>query len=873
MTGDYTKVPLRPSDRWTGARMQQGRVLLDHDWNLNLDAAARRARETVRDAIGWAGVVAGSTAFQVSVTTTGDLDLDLEPGHFWLDGLEAFAPAAFTYSGQDAIAALPETGTVLVYLDVFEEHVQPAEDPSELVDPALGTIDTTGRTRVGFRVRVAPTGAATCAAAWAALETVAGSTGLLSVARGTIGTPDPCAPPGDPLAQIPDGLLRVEVLDGGTEATARFAWSYENGSCAVPVVQMPSGNTVQLAPSNLNFGQGDLVEISYLARRTDRVDNGALYLVDDVTPGAGGDTLTLHTAVTLPPPTPPATVLDGLCARRWNGEVVGAAAATNALWAGQDMGVTFTAGSGDYVVSDWWGARLRSESGNGIEERVAASPDGTGHSFAPLALVDLGARTVLSDCRPTFTSLVDLDFSVGACTVSVKPGDDLQAAIDSLPPGGGELCLAAGVYALDTPVRITGRERIVINGAGPASVIVAQQNEAAVVFDSCEDVEVRDVSVQGGSDPDGSGDPDLDGALTFLSCLGVVVKDCALSCPDLAARTQTCLTVRSATGGRASDSIRIERNQLTVGAWQTGILVVDAATQTISDNTVQLSRLVGKASVGFSNPTVGTELARRLRAGLRAKAGAGVTRVTATGSEDHLYVVRGSDAETIAREFADKTTAAKIRRAGGAEKAVLRFARTAGQGKQLAQASEPLRAIVGDVVATVRAVGQGIVVAGTNVGTVRIDSNLVESAVQGIHLGVSDATLKLQQSMDTVVVTGNIVHSLVPAEYSQDRHGVFVGNSRSTHILDTIATLRRLGSVPAGATPTSVEGIRVYGVLGPYLCIRESSLAAFDVGVRVVALPAVPQSRMWLVAETFADGASIVVDAPAAAVAQQRNPT
>jgi hypothetical protein len=852
--------------------MQQGRVLLDDDWNLNLDAAARRARDAVRDAIGWAGVVAGSTAFQVSVTTTGDLDLDLEPGHFWVDGLEAFAPAAFTYSGQDAIAALPTSGTVLVYLDVFEEHVQPAEDPSELVDPALGTIDTTGRTRIGYRVRVSPTDAAKCSAAWAALAAVPGSTGALSVARGSTGTPDPCAPPGDPLAQIADGLLRVEVLDGGTEATARFAWSYENGSCAVPVVQMPSANTVQLAPSNLHFGAGDLVEISYLARRADRSDNGALYVVDDVTAGAGGDTLTLHTAVTLPPPTPPATILDGLCARRWDGEVVGAAAATNASWDGQDMGITFTADAGNYVPGDWWGERLRSESGSGIEERTDASPDGTAHSFAPLALVDLDTRTVVSDCRPTFISLVDLDFSVGACTVSVKPGDDLQAAVDSLPPGGGELCLAAGVYSLDAPVKITGREGIVINGAGPASIIVADQSEAAIVFDTCDDVEVRDVTVQGGTTPDGGGDPDLDGALTFLSCLGVLVKDCALSCPDLAARAQTCLTVRSAEGGRASDSIRIERNQLAVGAWQAGILVVDTLTQTISDNTVQLSRVVGKASVGV-NPTIGTELTKRLRAGLRAKAGAGVTRVTATGSDEPLYVVKGSDAETIAREFADKTTAAKIRRAGGVQKAVLRFARNVGHGKQLAEVSEPLRAMVGDVVLQMRAVGQGIVVAGTNVGTVRVASNFVESAVQGIHLGVSDGTLKLQQSMDTVMVTGNIVHSLVPAEYAQDRHGVFVGNSRSTHILDTVATLRRLGSVPTGGTPTSVEGIRVYGVLGPYLCIRESSLAAFDVGVRVVALPAVPQSRMWLVAETFADGASIVVDAPAAVVAQQRNPT
>src|SRR5437868_3600917 len=98
MTGDYTKVPLRASDRWTGARMQQGRVLLDHDWNLNLDAAAHLTRDAVRDAIGWAGVVAGSTAFQVSVTTAGALELDVAPGHFWVDGLEAFAPQPFAYS-------------------------------------------------------------------------------------------------------------------------------------------------------------------------------------------------------------------------------------------------------------------------------------------------------------------------------------------------------------------------------------------------------------------------------------------------------------------------------------------------------------------------------------------------------------------------------------------------------------------------------------------------------------------------------------------------------------------------------------------------------------------------------------------------------
>jgi len=56
MTGDFTSVPLRATDRWTAARMQQGRVLLDTDWNLNLDGPARDERQLALDAIGPAGV-------------------------------------------------------------------------------------------------------------------------------------------------------------------------------------------------------------------------------------------------------------------------------------------------------------------------------------------------------------------------------------------------------------------------------------------------------------------------------------------------------------------------------------------------------------------------------------------------------------------------------------------------------------------------------------------------------------------------------------------------------------------------------------------------------------------------------------------------
>ena len=52
-----------------------------------------------------------------------------------------------------------------MWLDVFDEHVQPAEDPAELVDPALAPIDSAARTRVGWRVRAHATSTTSCTAA------------------------------------------------------------------------------------------------------------------------------------------------------------------------------------------------------------------------------------------------------------------------------------------------------------------------------------------------------------------------------------------------------------------------------------------------------------------------------------------------------------------------------------------------------------------------------------------------------------------------------------------------------------------------------------------------------------------------------------
>jgi hypothetical protein len=482
VTGDFTSVPLRASDQWTGARLQQGRVLLDGDWNLNLDAAARDRQQLALDAIGPAGVPQGSTGFEISFASNGTLQIGA--GSMWVGGLHAVNPTTLAYSAQEGIAALPGGGTALLYLDAFIQEIQAAEDPGDLLDPALDGVDTTTRTRVSWRVRAVPVNAASCADAASALPADLISSGRLDVAlTAPAGQADPCAPPDDPRGKLPDGLLRVEVLDTGTETTARFAWSYENGAAAVAATGV-AGDVVTLAPSpSTAFFPNDLVEVSTLQRRADRLDaSPLLFTVNQVDPGPAGSVVTL-TPVNPGGGTPPITgVPSGLCLRRWDGQVVGAPAPVTATLAGTDVGVTFSARPGTYLAGDWWAAQVRGSSADGLEPLADALPDGTQHYVASLAVVDLTAAAVVSDCRPQFPSLTQVRGST--CTVDVGPADvgggaSLQALLANYANQGPvTVRLSPGTYALPAPLALgpefsgitlqSCREGVVLQAAGGA---------------------------------------------------------------------------------------------------------------------------------------------------------------------------------------------------------------------------------------------------------------------------------------------------------------------------------------------------------------------------------------------------------------------
>ncbi len=250
MKGDFSQLRFRPRDQYSAVRSQQGRVVLDSDWNEQVDIQQYRERLALRDLIGKSGAPISGGGFDISLSGTAPAqEIRIGAGRIYLGGLLVQNMPAddadyVEFEDQpylpEAAAPDPQTaGTTyyLVYLDAWERHITVLEDP-DLVEPALGGPDTTTRTEVVWQVRMMETtSAATGATTPADYEAlVAGSTAKLEV---RVASPDGAVEPG--LGSTDGGyrglenqLYRVEIHAGGSEVT--WKWSRDNASVAARVL-------------------------------------------------------------------------------------------------------------------------------------------------------------------------------------------------------------------------------------------------------------------------------------------------------------------------------------------------------------------------------------------------------------------------------------------------------------------------------------------------------------------------------------------------------------------------------------------------------------------------------------------------------------
>lgn len=475
MKGDFTRLTFDPARRYGGVRMQQGRVLLDADWNEQLDIQRRLDARSTADAMGAYGVPASApTSFQVYINSNAPW---IRAGRIYVDGVLC------ENDGDRAIAALPDSaeglpgfGTYLCFLDVWQTGVTALEDPS-IREVGLHGADTATRDRTVWQVRWAPftPGAddAVDPIAWITQHQLRRTSDLATMtARVRDGEATgfaSCAVPTTAGYQRQENLLyRVEVHAGGVGGAAKIKWSRDNGATAARCTGL--NNTVPATPALtlggverdrfLAFEVGDHIELITDAREVARAPGSFARIVDrDV------DSLRLDIELLAGEPAltgwfddPSPGVTDGRKVRRWEGAPVTVSAAVTegksnevALGShGTDDGIVLqfkvdAGGALQFHVGDYWLVPARASTGAIEWPRSGASaaflrPHGPAHRYAPLALLEYVAggegtwemrRDYLFHARcPPLATMRQLAYRGEAIPVLGEPGQfDLSVAV------------------------------------------------------------------------------------------------------------------------------------------------------------------------------------------------------------------------------------------------------------------------------------------------------------------------------------------------------------------------------------------------------------------------------------------------------------
>jgi len=306
-TSDISRNLFQPKKHYSAVNLQQGRVIVDSDWNEGVALRTEDVRATLLDITCAHGspndgmLVSGAsvvTDFDVTpaggTNNTDTIDFDIAAGSYYLGGLRLVVETGETFltqsdwlqldSAQELLPDAYEDGgrNDLVYVHAWEQTVSAIED-SELREVALGGRDTSTRTRRMHRFMV-KTGVDTtdCADEFAAfIEELTTSTypeAGFDEASGELASPallevgftssddeeDLCAEPtstGYVAAQ--NQAIRVELRDASPDPI--LLWGYDNASKIFRVKVDPDQSTLTFLTEPEDLASmplaGDTVEL------------------------------------------------------------------------------------------------------------------------------------------------------------------------------------------------------------------------------------------------------------------------------------------------------------------------------------------------------------------------------------------------------------------------------------------------------------------------------------------------------------------------------------------------------------------------------------------------------------------------------------
>jgi hypothetical protein len=449
MSGDCSRSTHDPKKQYSKVNLQQGRVLVDADWNEQMEILNHYERKGLIEVIGQSGFPKNvEDSFMIGLTLDKS-SFTIHSGRYYVDGILVENLIENGLDTVDAIhqpnlplfknhnLALPaQPGKYIAYLDVWEQHITELDDPN-IKESALGGADSSTRNKIVWQVKLLDIrddisklhgGDYGCETSFDSWDNLAhGSAGTLK-ARTTpqIPTTNPYKlRPGAGYRRQENQLYRIEIHRPGGVAGKRkatFKWSRDNGAIVTSAKNISQksitvtgiGKDRLLGFDNQQWGEvtdtrhellclpGTLVKLNVVSETEFAIDGKPI----------GDDALTNED---YPQEWNPKV-------RRWDSEgdipLVG-----NEDFVEIEDGIEVSFGAGEYRTGDYWliPARTlnadiewpRNDDGTPVEK----TPEGIRHHFAKLAILDVevnGTTTKISnliDCRKPFPPLTDLPSS------------------------------------------------------------------------------------------------------------------------------------------------------------------------------------------------------------------------------------------------------------------------------------------------------------------------------------------------------------------------------------------------------------------------------------------------------------------------------
>lgn len=490
---------LRESN-FNGVLHQQGKVLLDRDWNDQIRILNKWQDRAGQDIVG-PGVAAipannpDAWLVQEAAVVNQEVQVKLRSGSGWADGLpftlDSDDPVSLvatyleppTQSPAANVASIANGVRDAVVLELWREDLNAFQVPAELLEPALGGPDTTLRIQTAARLRLLRMDKDdTCESVISKIQDDLNDLGRLTVTlKDPVTIPDEDCPveEGGGYTGFEHFLYRIEIAKTNVGPRRRFKWSQVNGGL-VGRGKFEAGNggpnKVQIQANSQAINHSGLDDF-YLEVVEFDEDEGYWRVTYGAEVSLDNSDLKVSKEHYVETELPSGTVFF----RLWNGILhiddytASPPGTPKTLLHG--IRLAFETGGGIfYRPGDYWTFSVRAGEIENPQVLInRESPHGIQVHRVPLAILYwTGGRAIrfvrdeIKDCRKIFHPLTDLPHC--GCCVPVWPEDDLHKIVKELiEEGGGCVCLMPGDHRLLEPLDLSGVSNLHFKGYGLAS--------------------------------------------------------------------------------------------------------------------------------------------------------------------------------------------------------------------------------------------------------------------------------------------------------------------------------------------------------------------------------------------------------------------